>query len=124
MSRASVRGIVKNRSVKNAYTERETANRYDSARNLPSQTKALWLEALKDSIPPQEIKKILDLGCGTGRFTAALGEGFGCPVVGVEPSAAMLKVAISQSALNVEWKQGLVDLFNWSEFTTARPARL
>jgi ubiquinone/menaquinone biosynthesis C-methylase UbiE len=62
------------------------ANRYDSARSLPSQTKALRLDALKSSIPAQEIRKILDLGCGTGRFTATLGKAFECFVVGVEPS--------------------------------------
>jgi len=92
--------------MKNAYSETAAANRYDSARSLPSQTKTLWLDALKSSIPEQKIGKILDLGCGTGRFTAALGEAFACPVVGVEPSGAMLGVAMSQSEPNVEWKQG------------------
>ena len=92
--------------MENAYTEIETANRYDSARSLPSQTRILWLDALKSSIPEQEIRKILDLGCGTGRFTAALGKAFECSVIGVEPSSAMLKVAMSQNELNVEWKQG------------------
>ena len=95
-----------NRGMKNAYNERETANRYNSARSLPAETKTLWLAALKDALPAQKLGRILDLGCGTGRFTAALGEAFGCPVVGVEPSAAMLNVAMSQSAANVEWKQG------------------
>ena len=102
----SVSGAMKNKSMKNAYNEAGAANRYNSARSLPPQTKSLWLEALTSSIPRQEIKNILDLGCGTGRFTAALGEAFGCPVVGVEPSAAMLDVARSQSAPHVQWKQG------------------
>lgn len=97
---------VKNQNMKNAYGETQAANRYDSARSLLSPTKTLWLNALKSSIPEQEIGKILDLGCGTGRFTAALGQAFVCPVVGVEPSRAMLDVATSQNAPNVEWKQG------------------
>ena len=92
--------------MKNAYTEIEAASRYDSARSLPSQTKTLWLGALKSSIPRQEIRKILDLGCGTGRFTAALGKAFECSVVGLEPSGAMLDVAMSQNEPDVEWKQG------------------
>lgn len=92
--------------MKNAYSKVETANRYDSARSLPSQTKTLWLDALKSSIPAQEIKKILDLGCGTGRFTAALGKAFECSVIGIEPSSAMLNVAKSQFEPNIEWKQG------------------
>ena len=97
---------MKNRSMENAYTEIETANRYDSARSLPSETKTLWLDALKSSIPEQEIGKILDLGCGTGRFTAALGKAFECSVIGIEPSGAMLGVAVSQNEPDVEWKQG------------------
>ncbi|HYH85452.1 MAG TPA: class I SAM-dependent methyltransferase [Pyrinomonadaceae bacterium] len=92
--------------MKNAYVEIETASRYDSARALLQQTMTLWLEALKSSIPEDAVKKILDLGCGTGRFSAALGEAFGCGVVGVEPSAAMLDVAKSRSAPNVEWRRG------------------
>lgn len=92
--------------MKNVYSERETASRYDSARRLPSQTKILWLDALKSSIPKQEIGKVLDLGCGTGRFTVALSETFECPAVGVEPSAAMLDIAISRSEPGVLWKQG------------------
>ena len=102
----SVPDAIRNRSMKNAYNEVDAANRYDLARSLPAQTKTLWLEALTSSIPQQEIKNILDLGCGTGRFTAALGEAFRCPVVGVEPSAAMLDVARSHSEPHVHWKQG------------------
>jgi ubiquinone/menaquinone biosynthesis C-methylase UbiE len=98
--------IEKYGSMKNAYSQIETANRYNCARSLPSQTKTLWLDALKSSIPEQKIRKILDLGCGTGRFTAVLGKAFECSVVGVEPSSAMLGVANSQSEPNVEWKQG------------------
>jgi ubiquinone/menaquinone biosynthesis C-methylase UbiE len=92
--------------MKNAFAKTETANRYDKARSLPSQTKTLWLDALKSSIPKREIRKILDLGCGTGRFTAALREAFECRVVGIEPSGAMLGVAKSQNEPNIEWKQG------------------
>ncbi len=52
------------------------------------------------------IGKCLDLGCGTGRFTASLAQAFGCPVVGVEPSEAMLGVARAEPLSNVEWKIG------------------
>lgn len=71
--------------MKNAYEEIETARRYDSARSLPPETKTLWLEALRAAVHVSEVARILDLGCGTGRFTSALGEADGCVVVGVEP---------------------------------------
>lgn len=92
--------------MKNAYNETDTARRYDSARGLPPETKALWLETLKALIPAREVGSVLDLGCGTGRFTSALGEAYGCPVVGVEPSAAMLEVASARGEPHVVWKQG------------------
>ncbi|MEK6283114.1 MAG: class I SAM-dependent methyltransferase [Acidobacteriota bacterium] len=91
--------------MENAYNESAAARRYDSARSLPPETNSLWLEALRSSMP-LGLGRVLDLGCGTGRFTRGLAETFGCPVVGVEPSAAMLKVAISRGEGNVEWKQG------------------
>jgi ubiquinone/menaquinone biosynthesis C-methylase UbiE len=92
--------------MKNAYADIETANRYDAARALPPETKTLWLEALKSSVAARDVRKILDLGCGTGRFTSALGEAFGCAVVGVEPSAAMLNVARARCEPNVEYCAG------------------
>jgi ubiquinone/menaquinone biosynthesis C-methylase UbiE len=99
--------------MKNAYIETGAACGYDSARNLPSQTKSVWLEALASSVPINKIEKILDLGCGTGRFTAGLGETFGCDVVGVDPSEAMLDVAKSRSGSSVqpriEWTQGAAE---------------
>lgn len=97
---------MRDRTIKSAYTGTDTAKRYDSARGLPPETMALWLEALKAHIPADEIKTILDLGCGTGRFTQALSEAFDARAIGVEPSAAMLNVARSRGVSNVEWKQG------------------
>jgi ubiquinone/menaquinone biosynthesis C-methylase UbiE len=92
--------------MRNAYTETAAAQRYDSARSLPSETKSVWLEAVRSAIPDGTIKRVLDLGCGTGRFTSALAETFGCPAVGVEPSRAMLDIALARGGANVQWKQG------------------
>jgi ubiquinone/menaquinone biosynthesis C-methylase UbiE len=96
-------------TLKNAYSDIETASRYDSARNLPAETMTLWLAALQSSLPEPKVKKILDLGCGTGRFTAPLGQAFACSVIGVEPASAMLDIARAQHNPNVEWKQGAAE---------------
>lgn len=90
----------------NVYADAEAANRYNAARHLPEETKAFWMNSLKAVLPQAHVGKCLDLGCGTGRFTATLAAAFGCPVVGVEPSEAMLAVARSEAVPGVEWKQG------------------
>jgi SAM-dependent methyltransferase len=49
---------------------------------------------------------VLDLGCGTGIFTAALAAR-GLTVVGVDPAAAMLQIARSRNGADrVRWVQG------------------
>jgi ubiquinone/menaquinone biosynthesis C-methylase UbiE len=94
----------------NVYSQSEAASHYDAARSLPPQTKALWLETLKSCLPDDKVKVIVDLGCGTGRFTTALAESFHCSVIGIDPSLAMLDVARSQDRANICWKQGRAEL--------------
>lgn len=50
-------------------------------------------------------RTVLDLGCGTGRFAAALAQRFGCTAIGVDPSPAMLAVARARDA-EVTWLDG------------------
>ena len=92
--------------MNNVYADPEAARRYDAARHLPEQTKALWLDGLKSLLPQAQVSRCLDLGCGTGRFTGALATAFACQVVGVEPSEAMLDVARTSDVPGVEWKPG------------------
>jgi ubiquinone/menaquinone biosynthesis C-methylase UbiE len=89
-----------------AYVSQREASVYNTARGLPPDTMAMWLETLRNHIDFSNVNHILDLGCGTGRFTsllAALGRGF---VTGVEPSQAMLDMALSSPLDKIEWKQG------------------
>lgn len=95
--------------MSNVYADAEAANRYNAARHLPEETKAFWMNSLKAVLPQAHINKCLDLGCGTGRFTATLAAAFGCPVVGVEPSEAMLAVARAEVIPGLEWKQGTAE---------------
>jgi ubiquinone/menaquinone biosynthesis C-methylase UbiE len=92
------------------YDAPNAAGRYDAARLLSPETMGLWMAALRSTLPQIPINRILDLGCGTGRFTGGLSEEFGCRVVGVEPSESMLGVAMSQRLPNVEWKHGSADV--------------
>jgi len=93
----------------NLYADPAAANRYNAARHLPEETKAFWMDSLKAILPQGVVGMCLDLGCGTGRFTAVLAQTFACPVVGVEPSEAMLAVARAEAMPDVEWKQGTAE---------------
>jgi SAM-dependent methyltransferase len=75
------------------YDEGDLHLRYDSARALPRETVALWMEILKRHLATRSIEVLVDVGCGTGRFTCALAENFVANVYGVDPSRKMLGVA-------------------------------
>lgn len=83
------------------------ANRYDSARHLPEPTMRLWLDAIRRHVPATEVGTILDVGCGTGRFSAALAETFDAHVIGVDASPDMLaKARNNTSDPRVQYRQG------------------
>lgn len=63
------------------------------ARRLPPEMARMWMEIARLYSPGDGVRRILDLGSGTGRFSSPLAETFGCPVVGVEPSAKMREIA-------------------------------
>lgn len=67
--------------------------RYDAARQLPDETLRLWLDRVASHMPPGAVHTIVDLGCGTGRFSGALAAHFGARVLGIEPSQKMLDTA-------------------------------
>jgi ubiquinone/menaquinone biosynthesis C-methylase UbiE len=74
------------------YQESDLHRRYDLGRTLaPDATRALI--AVLRAYAPQPVGLVVDLGCGTGRFTAALAEAFAAPVVGVEPAPNMRAMA-------------------------------
>ena len=60
---------------------------YDRGRTLPPEAIAVWMVSARRHVP--DATRILDLGAGTGRFSAALAETFDADVYAVEPSAGM-----------------------------------
>jgi ubiquinone/menaquinone biosynthesis C-methylase UbiE len=75
------------------YDKTEMPATYDRGRSHSPETLRLWLEVLSVHVSKASVSDIVDLGCGTGRFSAALAEHFAANVVGVEPSEKMLKQA-------------------------------
>jgi ubiquinone/menaquinone biosynthesis C-methylase UbiE len=80
-----------------AYDRTDIHLRYAKARQLPERTIKLWLDTIADYIPRDDIKTILDIGCGTGRFTRGLSNRFGAEVYGIDPALKMLRVARQDS---------------------------
>jgi SAM-dependent methyltransferase len=80
---------------------------YDGARDLDPAMIDLWMEALDRFVQDRIINRILDLGCGTGRFSNALVSHFTAEVVGIDPSAKMLARAREKQRDNrVEYQRG------------------
>jgi ubiquinone/menaquinone biosynthesis C-methylase UbiE len=70
---------------------------YDAARGYSSETLALWMGRI-EACAPERTETILDLGCGTGRYSFALADRFGARVVGVDRSVRMLAEARRKGA--------------------------
>lgn len=66
---------------------------YDRARDHGPQVTAFWMHTLSQLLAGRTSRRILDLGCGTGRFSEALAGQFDANVVGLDPSSKMLAVA-------------------------------
>lgn len=73
----------------------EQARRYDAGRTLPSEALAVWMVSARRHVP--RATRILDLGAGTGRFSAALAEAYDADVYAVEPSAGMREQAMTKT---------------------------
>ena len=55
------------------------------------------MNAVRRHVDGTRLAQIVDLGCGTGRFTGGLADHFGAQVVGIDPSAKMLAVACTKT---------------------------
>jgi ubiquinone/menaquinone biosynthesis C-methylase UbiE len=66
---------------------------YDLARSHTPEVLDLWMNTIASCVGQGHISTVLDLGCGTGRFSQALASRFAADVVGVDPSAKMLEQA-------------------------------
>ena len=75
------------------YDESAIARIYDEARALTPERLRQWRDVLAMDIDCSRISAIVDLGCGTGRFTQLLATHFQAEVVGIDPSRRMIERA-------------------------------
>ena len=87
------------------YDKSDIASVYDAARRLSPDGLEQWLNLLAKHVPA-DAPHIVDLGCGTGRFTQALADRFAARVTAIDPSERMLSQARKQvSSPRVEFMQ-------------------
>src|SRR2546429_4685532 len=78
------------------YDATNIAVTYDRGRDHGPEFLDLWMDVVSSHVKDQRIETILDLGCGTGRFSEALRTRFDEEVVGIDPSQKMLEQARSK----------------------------
>ena len=83
---------------------------YDRARDHGPEVLRLWMNAISERIGGRHPRVILDLGCGTGRFSQGLAEHFDADVIGVDPSKKMLARAIEKNgSMQVRYVEGTAE---------------
>jgi ubiquinone/menaquinone biosynthesis C-methylase UbiE len=53
-----------------------------------------WMEIVAGHVDTEKVHDILDLGCGTGRFSDGLATLFNANLIGIDPSSKMLRQAL------------------------------
>jgi ubiquinone/menaquinone biosynthesis C-methylase UbiE len=72
------------------FDARDNASAYKKGRELPREATEVWGNALTELVPMDRARSIVDLGCGTGRFTSMLVDRSSARVIGIDPALAML----------------------------------
>jgi SAM-dependent methyltransferase len=80
------------------YDTRDIASAYASARGLTPVRERVWAGHLRSARGDGDVRHVIDLGCGVGRFVPLLREVFRARVYGIDPSARMLAAASAGTA--------------------------
>ena len=69
--------------------DEQTAAAFKAVREVPRDGLSEWREAVRRHLRPTQGMTLVDIGAGTGAYSAAFSDWFGLDVLAVEPSAAM-----------------------------------
>jgi ubiquinone/menaquinone biosynthesis C-methylase UbiE len=75
------------------YDKTDIASIYDEARAMTPEALGQWLDLLSTHLDRNTLSLIIDLGCGTGRFSEPMAARFGVLVIAIDPSQTMLDYA-------------------------------
>jgi ubiquinone/menaquinone biosynthesis C-methylase UbiE len=86
------------------YDRGDVHRSYSAGRALAPEQIALWTELLLHELGTARVRRVVDLGCGVGRFAGLLREIFGAQIYGLDRSERMLEVAAANPALRgIPW---------------------
>jgi ubiquinone/menaquinone biosynthesis C-methylase UbiE len=85
------------------YDKTDIPRVYDAGRAYLPEALALWLDHTSKYVAKDAIRRIIDVGCGTGRFSAALARHFDAEVIAVDRSRRMIEKARLKPALGVRY---------------------
>jgi SAM-dependent methyltransferase len=74
----------------------QIADTYDASRPLFEEILELWMTLISERVGPRHRVELLDLGCGTGRFSIPIATRLGYSVTGADQSEEMLERARSK----------------------------
>jgi ubiquinone/menaquinone biosynthesis C-methylase UbiE len=82
------------------YDQSVVATTYDEARALTPARRRRWQRLLSAHVDRTAISLVVDLGCGTGRFSEMLAGELGAWVIGLDPSETMINQARRKPAMS------------------------
>ncbi|HVA68065.1 MAG TPA: class I SAM-dependent methyltransferase [Candidatus Binataceae bacterium] len=80
------------------YDQTKMPSAYDAGRSYAPAVLAFWLGVISRWVPKGTVADIVDIGCGTGRYSAALANYFDARVIALDPSEKMLAEARKKAA--------------------------
>ena len=82
---------------------------YDAGRGYSPKVLTGWLDVVSRLVPKEAVSEILDIGCGTGRYSTALAAHFDARVVAVDPSEKMLAEARKKASERVRYERAFAE---------------
>src|SRR6516162_6111002 len=80
------------------YDQSNIATTYDEARALTPVRRRRWQQLLSTHVDRSAISLVVDLGCGTGRFSEMLAAELDAQVIALDPSEKMIEQARQKPA--------------------------
>jgi ubiquinone/menaquinone biosynthesis C-methylase UbiE len=91
------------------YERADVAAAYRTARALPAEASAVWVAAFKRALDGASVRRALDVGAGTGRFTRLLAHAVSAPVIAIEKSSGMTDARETRDLASVRFARGVAE---------------